>query len=75
MGYPRRNKENDAAVNGVENAGLAQDSSETKNISKQPRYHSHGILTKNVTAFCPCPKNLPEATLNSFELMALTEEI
>ena len=38
---------------------LAQDASEK--ISKWPRDHSRNILAKNVVAFCPCPKNLPEA--------------
>ena len=29
-------------------------------ISKRPRGH-YDILAKNVSAFCPCLKNLPEA--------------
>lgn len=33
------------------------------------------ILAKDVTTFCPHPKNLPEAKLKSFGLMALAEEI
>lgn len=32
-------------------------------------------LVKNVAAFLPCLKNLPEAKLNSFRLMELAEEI
>ena len=32
-------------------------------------------LAKNVAAFCPCSKNLLEATLKSFGLMTLAEEI
>ena len=32
-------------------------------------------MAKNVAAFCPCPKTLPEAKLKSFGLMALAEEI
>lgn len=37
--------------------------------------HFYDILAKNMTAFCPCPKNLPEAKLKSFVLMALAENI
>lgn len=33
------------------------------------------ILAKNVAAFCPCPKSLPEAKLMSFGLIPLAEEI
>ena len=31
------------------------------------------ILAKSVTAFCLCPKNLPETKLKSFGLMLLAE--
>ena len=37
--------------------------------------HSSAVLAKNVTAFCPRPKNLSAAELKSFGFMALTEEI
>ena len=33
------------------------------NISKSPRECSCDTLVKNVAAFCPCPKNLPEGEL------------
>ena len=33
------------------------------------------FLTKNVTAFCPCPKNFPVFKLKSRELISLAEEI
>lgn len=39
-----------------------------------PRDCSCDILAKNVAAVCPCPKNLPKATLKSFGLIASTEE-
>lgn len=39
-----------------------------------PRNCSCNILAKNVAAVCPCPKNLPEAKLKSFGLIASTEE-
>ena len=41
--------------------GLTQEVSEEKNLSMLPRDHSCDILVKNMTGFCPCPKNLPEA--------------
>ena len=34
---------------------------EEKNFIMWPRDCSCGSLVKNVAAFCPCPKNLPEA--------------
>lgn len=49
--------------------------SEGKNISNCPRDHSCAILAKNMAAFCPYPKNLPEAKLKSSGLMALAEVI
>ena len=30
---------------------------------------------KNVAAFCPCPKSLPEAKVKRFRLIALTKEV
>lgn len=38
---------------------------EGKNISKWAIDHSYGILTKNVAAFNPYPKNLPETKLKT----------
>ena len=40
-----------------------------------PKDWSCDILVKKVTAFCPCPKSLPEAKVKSFGLIPLTEEI
>jgi hypothetical protein len=34
--------------------------SEEKNVSMWARGHSSAILAKNVAAFCPCLKSLPE---------------
>ena len=34
-----------------------------------------GILVKNVAAFCPCLKSLPEAKVKRFVLIALTKEV
>jgi hypothetical protein len=55
--------------------GLAQEVSEEKNSSKRTKEHSCNILAKNMAAFFPCLKNMPEAKLKSFELMTLAEEI
>lgn len=46
--------------------GPSQEVSEGKNISKWPRDHSCNILSKNMAAFCHCPKNVPEAKLKNF---------
>jgi hypothetical protein len=55
--------------------GLVQEVSEGKNFSMLSRYCSCDILVKNVAAFCTCSKNLPEAKVNRFRLIALTKEI
>jgi hypothetical protein len=34
-----------------------------------------GILVKNVTAFCPCLKKLPETKIKRLRLIALTKEV
>jgi hypothetical protein len=34
-----------------------------------------GILVKNVAAFCPCLKSLPEVKVKKFILITLTKEI
>jgi len=47
---------------------------EEKNINKWPRDHSHDNLAKNVTAFCPSSRNLPETKLKTFGLVALAKE-
>jgi hypothetical protein len=33
------------------------------------------IVVKNVVAFCPCPRSLPEAKVKRFRLTALTNEV
>ena len=33
------------------------------------------VLVKNVAAFCPCLKRLPEAKVNRFILITLTKEV
>lgn len=73
MGHPSKNIEESAKV-GL-NYKVPAQVSEEKIISKCPRDHSCDVLAKNVAAFCPFPKNLLEAKLKSFRLMALTERI
>lgn len=54
--------------------GPVQEVSEEENVRKWLR-NCCDILVKNLTAFCPYPKHLPEAKLKSFKLMVLVEEI
>jgi hypothetical protein len=57
------------AEGGLNCHSLAQVVSEKKNFSMLPRDHSCVILVKNVAAFCPCLKNLPEANVEGFRLI------
>lgn len=54
--------------------GLAQTASE-KSFNMWPRDRSCDVLVKNVGAFCPCPKILPEAKVKSFKFIPWAEEI
>jgi hypothetical protein len=40
-----------------------------------PRDCSCNILVKNVAAFCPCLKSLPEAKVKRLQLIVLTKEV
>ena len=51
---------------------LAQEVSEEKDCSMLPRDLSCDILVKNVSAFPPCLKSLPEAKVKRFRLLVLT---
>ena len=53
---------------------LAQEVSEEKKFSILLTVHSSDILVTNMTAFCLCPKSLPEAMVKSFGLISLAEE-
>lgn len=55
---------NRRAENQVEYGNLAQEALEN-NVSNQTRDNSCDILAKTVVAFCPCPKDLPEANIKS----------
>ena len=73
--HPCRNMEDIGVEDGLNCADLAQDVSEEKNFSMLPRDCSSYIVKKNVTAFCPCLKSLPEAKVKRFRLIALTKEV
>lgn len=60
--------------NCVEFGDLAQETSENS-VSNQTRDNSCDSLAKTVVAFCPCPKNLPEANVKSFILTLLAEVV
>ena len=62
-------KEDSVAEYNVNYGELAQKVSE-ENINKWPRDNSYNILVKNVAAFCPCLKNLPEAKVKRLRLVS-----
>ena len=70
MSYPSRNLK-DFVVD--LNPTWPQLGSVEKNISMWHRDCFCGILVKNVAAFCPCLKSLPEAKIKRFILIALTK--
>jgi hypothetical protein len=74
MSHPSRNMENFVAESNLNCADQAQEVSE-KNFSTWPKACFCGILAKNVAAFCPCLKSLPEAKMKRFILIALTKEV
>lgn len=57
--------------------GLAQEGSEeSKDFnSNQNRDHACDSLLKNLAAFSPCPKNLPEAKIKSSGPISMVEEV
>jgi hypothetical protein len=62
----------DSGAEGDLNHGvLAQEVSEEKNF----RDHSCDILVKNVAAFCPCLKSLPETKVKRFKLISMTKKV
>lgn len=60
MGHTSRSIENSGTKNDLNCGDMAQEVSKEKKIML-PRVCSRDILTKNVPAFCPCPKSLSEA--------------
>ena len=75
MSHTSRTTAVSGAKSDLNSGGLAQEFSEEKNFSKLPRNYSCAILVKNVVAFCPCLKSLPEAKVKSFRLVTLAKEI
>ena len=65
MNLPSRSKEDSGAENNV--GPTHEVSGWGINVSKSPRDHSCDVLAKNVSGFCPCPKNLLEAKLSSLD--------
>jgi hypothetical protein len=63
------------AVNDLNCEDLAQEISLEKNFSMWPRGCFCGILVKNVAAFCPCLKSLPEAKIKKCILIAWAKEV
>lgn len=60
-GHTNRSMEDSSLVDDLNCGALDQKVSQKKNFSMLSRDHSYDILVKNVTAFCSCPKCLPEA--------------
>jgi hypothetical protein len=78
MGHPSRNMEDFAAGSNFNCVDLVSEISKEKNFSMWHKDCFYGILVKNVTTFCPCLKNLPEAKvkrLGLIALIALTKEV
>lgn len=61
MGHTSRSIENSGTKNDLNCGDMAQEVSKEKEIIMLPRDCSRDILTKNVPAFCLCPKSLSEA--------------
>jgi hypothetical protein len=75
MGHPSRNMEDFGSESVLNCVDLAQDVSQEKNFRMWPRDCFRGILVKNLVAFCPCLKSLPETKVNRFILITLTKEV
>jgi hypothetical protein len=75
MGHSSRNIEDFVAEGDLNYAGLTKGVSVEKNFSAWPRDCFCGILSKNVAAFCPYLKSLPEVKVKRFILIALTKEV
>jgi hypothetical protein len=66
----------DTGAEGDLNFGnMIQEVLEENTISMWPIDYFCDILVKNVAAFCPCLKSLPEAKMKRFRLNALAKEI
>jgi hypothetical protein len=63
------------AVSDLNCADLAQEVSAEKIFSMCPRDCFCSILVKNIAAFCPCLKSLPEAKVKRLKLITLTKDV
>lgn len=70
-----RSMEDSGAKDDLSSGDMVQEVSEKDNINMRPRIVSCNILVKNVTTFCPSPKNKSAAKLKSYGLTAFAEEI
>jgi hypothetical protein len=66
MSHPSRSLEDNSSESNVDYGGRPEEVSEENWV----RNHSCDSA-KNVTTFCSCPKNLPEAKLKSLVLISL----
>lgn len=73
--HPRRNMEESGVEGDLTCVSLDQDASEAKNVSIWLRECSCDILTKNLAAFHPCLKTLPEDKLKCIGLIVLPMEL
>jgi hypothetical protein len=67
--------EDNGAEGDLNTRDLAQEIAEEKSFNMFSSDHSWDILVRNVTAFCPCPKSLPEAKVKIFKLITLAKEL
>jgi hypothetical protein len=75
MSHPTRNMEDFIVESDLICAKLAQEVSMERNFRMWPRDCFCGILVKNVAAFGPCLKSLPETKVNTFIFIALTKKV
>lgn len=67
--HSNRSLEDSSAEGNVDCQGQTQEVSGGNNISKWSSSHSCDSPAKNLAAFCPCPKNLPDTKLKSNRLL------
>ena len=71
MGCPSGNMEDFVSESHLNCESLALDVSVERNFSMWPRDYFCSILVKNVVAFCPCLKSLPEVKVMLFFMSCL----
>ena len=68
MDHPSRNMKDIGAKSELNSGGLNEEVSDEENFSMLPSDHFCDILVKNVAAFCPCLKSLPEAKSEEIQI-------